>query len=226
MFCRKCGTKLDDDAVFCHSCGEKVSVPPKDDKAKDEGDAAKECPTEEAATVGTSEPTEEKPIASVPEQNTEKETVEVSRLYVPDKDFKEMFIPWVSGSRLNRLRYFKRTLAVNAVYLLLTILFVGVMGASSEGNYIIAAAIGNVLILPFQYWLDVRRARDMGFGPDIARARIICFLVQLGVIWNYGEKWQLGAEILGIVLGLVLLLAPGNKEENQYGADPLGPTAN
>lgn len=33
MFCKKCGFRLDDDAVFCPKCGKKMSAPTEDKEA-------------------------------------------------------------------------------------------------------------------------------------------------------------------------------------------------
>lgn len=55
MFCRKCGKKLEDDAVFCYSCGEKVTILEEESGAKEEAnrEVEKESFERNSETVAT-----------------------------------------------------------------------------------------------------------------------------------------------------------------------------
>lgn len=227
MFCRKCGTKLDDDAAFCHSCGEKVTVPAKEeDKAKDEGDTVKECPTAEAAPANTNKPIENAPTEPAPERIVKTEEMNHQDLYVPDKDFMEFLWPSENASRLNRLRYFKRIMALNVIIILM-LLVVPLSAIKLDCIYII-----------WRIRQDTRRLKDLGKGAVLAGIRAACGLAANGLVWKFGDSWDetskmvpsevlcLVAFLAASVIGLYLLFAPGDKGPNQYGADPLGPTAN
>lgn len=229
MYCSKCGTKLQDEACFCSSCGEKVkNIVESCSEEADQGNLHRnnednENPSEPIETVTIEQKTiEQKTIEQMQEQDESTEALETPQYYVPDKKFSEMFLPWVSSTRLNRLRYFKRSLVVSAASLLLGMIILMGGGLPALLNEKVVM-ITDVITIPFQYWLDVRRLKDLGQGKGIAKFRAFCILASWGLIWRYGEKWEIGATIVSILVLLYLLLAPGTKGVNQYGADPLEP---
>ena len=152
--------------------------------------------------------------------------------YVPDKTMKEMF--WTGTSRLNRLRFLKRNLALMVIFFITFMAIFSALSLSIALNEIfnngsltnidentlfehpaILIAIYTVQVFGavLSYKLDVRRLKDLGKDNKIAIVGFVCSFAA-AVFWPI--------DILTIIIALYLLFTPGQKGENQYGPDPLG----
>ncbi len=143
--------------------------------------------------------------------------------YVPDTTIKEMF--WTGDSRLNRLRFLKRNLALMGfVFITLFAIFfaLGITShfAKMTDELLIqhpAILISTVILQIFStiicYKLDVRRLKDIGRGKPLAVIKLIIGLI--------GAEFYI-VSVVSIVISIYLLFAPGDKGPNMYGPDPLG----
>lgn len=144
-------------------------------------------------------------------------------IYVPDTTIKEMF--WTGESRINRLRYFKRELALCGFFfvtffaiciaLMITSGF-EVIDQETLLNHpaiLISIAVLQIFSAVVSYKLDVRRLKDLGKGKMLAVIALVA-----GILGS--TIWPLS--LINVGVGLYLLCAPGNKGDNMYGADPLG----
>ena len=142
-----------------------------------------------------------------------------------DKTVEEMFFK--RSGRLNRLRYFKRVLVIFLVSLIamlpVAIIFGDELGNVSTFGDVLIMLINLAILIPF-YCLDVRRLHDMDKDETLAKVSLI-----IGIIaaifpvddLYYAPPPMKVVYIVGTVIGLYMLLSPGTKGENQYGADPL-----
>lgn len=145
-----------------------------------------------------------------------------------DKTFQENFLK-LEG-RLNRLRYFKRNLALSVMQFLIG--FVGMMfllGDQETSNtaFDIFNTIEGLIFLYPQYCLNVRRLKDFEGNLSIAIyvAVIGAVFILLSNVSGFVDamaSWK-GAigSLFYVAVTLYLLLKPGTKGSNQYGADPL-----
>ena len=151
---------------------------------------------------------------------------EESKVYVEDKTAEEMFLK--RTGRLNRLRYFKRGIAVTLIAILafvpVSVIFGDDWGNLSSFGELVVTAINLVSLIPL-YCLDVRRLHDMDKDETLAKISL-----GLGVIGAFvssnSDPFDLSptATIVYLaetVIALYLLFSPGTKGENKYGADPL-----
>ena len=128
--------------------------------------------------------------------------------------------------RLNRLRYFKRSMAVALIEMVIVglafMLFTNSFGELSGFGSVVVAAIliaGQVIY----YCLNVRRLHDLDKDETLAYV-----LLGLGLIsaLSSSDVFSMSAfetlsycvECLG---ALYLLFAPGTHGDNKYGSDPL-----
>ena len=124
--------------------------------------------------------------------------------------------------RLNRLRYLKYSLilgfgslAVSVILSLITALITG----GDENSFPVRAVMWVVYFFWFVGYLTliIRRLHDLD-KPEYLVA--IVFLPQIASIIGINILITLGG-IANLAFGVYLLLAPGTKGKNQYGADPL-----
>ena len=147
--------------------------------------------------------------------------------YVPDTTIKEMF--WTGESRLNRLRFLKRNLAL-AVFVFITFfaiyLALGITSEFSEMTdelllqhpaILLSTAFLQIFTAVISYKLDVRRLKDIGKGKLLAVINLIIGLIGAGFYF---------ISVISIAISLYLLFAPGTKGANMYGPDPLGNVEN
>ena len=123
--------------------------------------------------------------------------------YEKDNGLVEMFFTW--HKRLNRLRYFKRAMALFAVETILTFA-ITLATLEPSGNDI--SATGYVLVtimfiafVPSHYMLMIRRLHDLN------KSGLFCLLMLVPVV--------------NAIFSLYLLFAPGTIGANNYGADPI-----
>lgn len=149
-----------------------------------------------------------------------------AQVYQEDKTLEEMFLK--TTGRLNRLRYFKRSVLLILITLLVSLPF-AVVFSDSMGNLtaegdIIAAVINLVMLFP-SYCLDVRRLHDMDKDDTLAK---INFVLGVAIIFSgNGDPFELSTlevivSLLITVILIYMLFVPGTNGENKYGPDPLG----
>ena len=198
-FCQNCGTKLEQGAAFCPSCGKKIET---------------DRPTVNLAKT-------EQP----PAEHFSVQTENQSR-YVPDNTFAEMFLK--RDGRLNRLRYFKRSLVlalINMVAIILCgVVFLAEWEETNDTFEIVTSIIALLFVYP-DYCLNVRRLQDIDGDMRIAygMAAVSVFFALFSDFAS--ESVSVAQGLLALVyigIGFYLLLAPGTKGDNRYGADPLG----
>ena len=150
--------------------------------------------------------------------------------YVEEDSFAEMFLK--THGRLNRWRYFKRVLVLGiAMTMLLTLgykLLGYEYGQVSTSATICNAIITLIFIVP-KYCLNVRRLQDMNRGKTLAVVYAILTAVMGFMDFNVLELYQqdlLSYAILlmaffSLALSLYMLIAPGTRGKNRYGASPI-----
>ena len=237
QFCHKCGTPLGDDQNFCSKCGTpKLQI-------QDESVFATPFSNTGMSSAQTGN-NADAVNAEVSVNATNDAAVQNNQgRYVPDEGFVEHFLNGQNGSRLNRWRYFKRDFCVLFVSGLINMLIFD-MFSDALGNL---TTIGNgvffvitCIVLIFEYNLDIRRLKDLGRGPLLAKINFFIGFAQaqLQVRHNmdffdlmgratYGNHDVLLLVFIAILLvwtGIILYLmfAPGDRGPNQYGPDPLG----
>jgi len=143
--------------------------------------------------------------------------------YVPDTTIKEMF--WTGESRLNRLRFLKRNLALAGFVFITFFAIYLALGITSEFSemtdelllqhpaILLSTAFLQIFTAVISYKLDVRRLKDIGKGKLLAVINLIIGLVGAGFYI---------ISVISIAISLYLLFAPGAKGPNMYGPDPLG----
>lgn len=162
-------------AKFCSHCGASIN------------DTSKFCPTcgQEVVSNASTEPAASGSFDYDVEH------------YIPDERFVDMFFRY--DNRLNRKRYFLRSMALMGILLVVSIILSIICGSESTVERIVDF-VGLVLMVPHMM-LVVRRLHDL----------------------SQPTWWFIGMPIpiLNIVLGLYLLFARGTIGPNQYGPDPL-----
>ncbi len=168
----------------------------------------------------------EKTLNEVCKMNLSKENFsDESKVYVEDKTAEEIFLK--RDGRLNRLRYFKRILAVYLIMFLILIpvgaIFGDDWGNLSSFGELLVTGINLVALFPL-YCLDVRRLHDM--DKDETLAKISFGLGAIGAFVASNDPFDLSPTemivyLVETVIGLYMLFSPGTEGENKYGADPL-----
>lgn len=146
---------------------------------------------------------------------------------VKDKGFVENFLK--RDGRLNRWRYFKRSMLI--AFITLIILFgiiivdINVLGQLSSFRNISIKILFIVIQIPI-FCLTVRRLHDMNKGEMLAYIYITIELLTLIFMGNdfLVTEPSLLEDILDVVSFLIALhvcLCPGTRGKNKYGEDPL-----
>ena len=139
--------------------------------------------------------------------------------YIEDKTIQDMFLK--TTGRLNRLRYFKRCLAI------MSIAFVAIIfGAVSLNQYDFNTfmKIISILFMPFNYCLNVRRLQDMNCDNKLAIASLVIQGIQISEIDTIAYTYSLissVAVVISMIIGMFLLFKDGTHGVNDYGPDPL-----
>lgn len=154
--------------------------------------------------------------------------------YKEDVTIQEKFFS--TEGRLNRMRYFKRWLAVDLVALVLcgivTLACSTPWGYLTHTGDIMVNLISIAMIIP-NYFLNVRRIKDIGKEENIvtgvATLEVLLTLVQIYCLsdWDWSSSktstQQFGMSASMIRLGIFVWLqkTAGTVGLNKYGADPL-----
>ena len=145
--------------------------------------------------------------------------------YIEDKTIQDMFLK--TTGRLNRLRYFKRSLvrvlALLAIYIPIYLVFEDYYGNLSTFGNVLSTIVIILFIVP-SYCLDVRRLQDMNEKNNYAVANaIITFLIAVLYPDNYHDVSIFVSLLSSMNLGITLRLTfiDGTHGTNDYGADPL-----
>lgn len=182
---------------FCSSCG----APLKDD--------AKFC-----ASCGNQVSEEKKP--SKPQASP---SAQPNSRFKDDVTMQDIFLR--KSGRLNRLRYFKRSLVIGTAGIIVS-LAIAAMFTNPWGNMSatgeVLDVIASIFFLVPSYFLDVRRLQDMDQGPGLAIASVIISFIAISS-QDQSIIGVAGLAFMGIYL--YLLFREGTHGTNQYGEDPL-----
>ena len=144
--------------------------------------------------------------------------------YVKERELSEIFLK--TSGRLNRLRYFKRSMAIALVEIVILIpiifAFSDIWGNLTTFGSILTAAVILAGWVPY-YCLMVRRMHDLNKDNTLA---IVSLGIQIfGTVFG-SDGFDMSAiesvaYLINGVIALYMLFAPGTKGDNQYGEDPL-----
>ena len=144
--------------------------------------------------------------------------------YSADTTIREMFLK--SSGRLNRLRYFKRSIVVG-IFKVLTLIALmelfQLFNVRLVNVLLIVIVVYTVFLVPF-YFLYVRRLQDLNRGSAIAIARSISGFILMLLRADSDEATALSGivALITLYMELYLLFADGTHGTNDYGPDPLG----
>lgn len=144
----------------------------------------------------------------------------------PDNGLYENFFR--RDGRLNRWRYFKRTILIAVIEMLIAAVIFGMnmnalgqLSAPGETAFKLLLAVGQI---PF-VCLMIRRLHDCGRDEKLAYVSLAleAFVIVVTDYKTFSEPSMLEnvATALAGVIGLYALFCPGTKGDNQYGEDPL-----
>ena len=229
-FCPNCGAKLKANAKFCGSCGEKIistqteNLPP--------------MPYENSKSVAEVKPQSVQDIFANAKSNSYNPPPKPKYNFSQDEVYKEdttiMKTFFSTGVRLNRLRYFKRTMFIGIMGTILMFCVIGyaVSSRSTES----ATVLVGMLMLPCwvsSYCLNVRRLKDIGkiFDSELSESSIqlmagSLFIVEFISMFLSGLSGHamIVTDSIILVCNLYILFKPGVVGSNKFGPDPLGNT--
>ena len=137
-----------------------------------------------------------------------------------------------TDGRLNRLRYIKRTVTMTVIQSMV-LLAAGLMLTEEQSSKVppeliyLTTFIALLSLIPGYCW-GVRRLHDMDKGGFVAFCEFMCGLVLVFGNYTMAESDrpdQLAATLIGAFIYVYLAVSFGTRGVNQYGADPLGRTA-
>ncbi|MCR5834085.1 MAG: DUF805 domain-containing protein [Selenomonadaceae bacterium] len=144
-----------------------------------------------------------------------------------DVGFKENFLK--REGRLNRWRYFKRSIAFGMMFFLVILIVVIAMIFinPSENFSSFEAVVFKIICIAALYpifCLMVRRLHDIDENEKIAYISIALSIASIILTDLNAQEKSLYASILSLmnsVINIYVLLCPGTKGDNKYGSDPL-----
>ena len=263
-FCSNCGAKLRAGAKFCGSCGEKLSVEPQktlaeryaETKAQVQAEptkvelkkseppkivaemfaeAKKNAPPPTAPWMKSSPqppPSTYTPSSQPPPQPIYTPPEDTTPHYKEDVTFQEKFL--TSEGRLNRWRYFCRTLVVNLICLLAALIIGSVCstpwGDLTQTGNALGMIVGVMILIP-KFHLDVRRMKDSAKFDDESTIQLfagVLAVISLAFIFNSGD-WDFSSmpshlKLLSFIdfgMWVSIQFPAGTVGPNKYGADPL-----
>lgn len=144
--------------------------------------------------------------------------------YVEDVTIQDMFLK--TTGRLNRLRYFKRSLILGFIFAFIAGLINAFLMASGictayEANFF--ANVISMASVPFFYSLNVRRLHDMNYDNKIAIGFAVMQFIAIMQNLSYfiSDVVFLMIVVINVIAGMFMLVMDGTHGRNDYGADPL-----
>lgn len=156
------------------------------------------------------------------------------KTYVKDQGIKEMFFK--SEGRINRLRFFKRTIVVALFSAFLMIILGAIFGPEIDLNKppspndpvdpslaFIYLAVSIFALIPY-YFLYVRRLHDLNMNNNLAIVVTVAGFIGIftGDDVNNASMISVLATLATGFITLYLIFADGTHGTNFYGPDPLG----
>ncbi len=193
-------------AKFCPHCGARLN---------DDDGFCSSCGTKLTVSPHTTE--------TIPSQH---HTV----IYQEDKSLEDMFLR--KEGRLNRLRYFKRMLAVLGARIGVVIILWAILsdswGNTSAGVDALIAIISIGFAYP-EYCLTLRRLQDLNeknlkMAFWFAGIDVLTIIMSSVTLSQRAERKMMIFGIAYLIFFIYLLVKVGTPGANQYGPDPLGPT--
>ena len=178
-------------------------------------------------------PTTYTPSNQPPPQPTYTPPEDTTPHYKEDETFQEMFL--TSNGRLNRMRYFKRTLAVDLIYLLAALIIASSCstpwGDITQTGDALIMIVAVIALIP-KFHLDVRRLKDSAMFDNESSIQMFAgFVAIISLAYMFmSAGWDFSSPMPPLVKGLsfAVLLAwariqfpAGTVGPNKYGADPL-----
>ncbi|MBR2179240.1 MAG: DUF805 domain-containing protein [Selenomonadaceae bacterium] len=146
--------------------------------------------------------------------------------YVADTTVRDMFLK--SSGRLNRLRYFKRSVVVGIFKVLMMLILLIMLKLFNvdldDLDLFHIVIVVYIVFTVFFYFLYVRRLQDLNKNNTLAIIRTVSGLVLLFLTATQDETTVLSliVSLITLYIDLYLLFADGTHGRNDYGADPLG----
>lgn len=145
-----------------------------------------------------------------------------SEYYVQDRGWKEMMLN--TDGRLNRMRYFKRSLLLGAI-IFICVIIASIAFSDKYGNptsrmdtaIFVIAVLGCVC----GYCLNLRRLHDIG-GSNAKNIAFAVLGIDLLLCFDISESLSTIIGIVALPISLYMLFYPGTNGPNEYGPDPLG----
>ena len=216
-YCTKCGAEVNDKAKFCGKCGAKLSE-------NNESTQSTQSTQSIQSKQSTQNTQSTQNIQST--QNTAINSSSQETRYVEDNTITEMFLN--RSGRLNRLRYFKRTIALNVFWIVMILLGTAVLleewEYTSTPYEVYCVVLGLAKLFP-EYCLNVRRLHDLD-NEDLFIAKWIAAMDALTIFLSAtGDDFMESSKgivmlFLYLIFTLYLLFARGTKGDNRFGADP------
>ena len=254
-FCSNCGAQLEDGVKFCGSCGEKIistqienisPMPYENSKPATEiistqTENISPMPYEVAeikpqtvqdifanAKSAAPQPRKIPPTYNTPPQPNY--NFSQDEVYREDTTIMKTFFS--TSGRLNRLRYFKRTMFIGIMGTILMFCVIG-YGVSSRNTESATVLVG-MLMLPCwvsSYCLNVRRLKDIGKIFDDSELSDSSIQLMAGSLFiiDFISMFLSGSALIAaysiiFVCGVYILFKPGMVGSNKFGPDPLGNT--
>ena len=138
-----------------------------------------------------------------------------------DSTLQDMFFK--NHGRLNRLRYFKRSLALWLIEVMLFVGFVFILDLDYEDNAVDVLSLCITLIALYPgYCLIVRRIEDLDRKrSDAVAITIVGAVVALFNLSDLSSLAQRGLAVAYLFFLIYLLVKDGTHGPNKYGEDPL-----
>ena len=145
--------------------------------------------------------------------------------YVEDSGIREMFLK--SDGRLNRLRFFKRNLAVGLFNMIAMIILAAIFRVDVNDpsfTFLILSAVISVACLVPYYCLCVRRLHDLNKNNILA---VVVTITNFISLFFSGDQANVPiiltiASLVSLCVYVYLFFSDGTHGPNFYGPDPLG----
>lgn len=228
-FCEQCGAQLEPNENFCPSCGAKVI---RDEQPTYTPPQQSYTPPPTAPWMKNPPPSTYTPSSQPPPQPIYTPPEDTTPHYKEDVTFQEKFL--TSEGRLNRWRYFCRTLAVVLIYLVVCLIIFSACSTpwgdlTQTGDALVTVA-AVILLIP-KFHLDVRRMKDSAKFDNESTIQLFAgvpAVISLAFIFN-PRDWDFSSmpphlkllSFIDVGMWVIIQFPAGTVEPNKYGADPL-----